>query len=133
MNNAERDFPSQRLLESGWEALSEVELLTLFLDSENVSGTEANRSARCLMARLNTHISPRNLSFADLQKAGLSRKNAISLLAGIELLRKWNRRVLMPFDSFHTRREVFDYFSPLVKGKKTECFWNLLLDGIYEY
>jgi DNA repair protein RadC len=128
MTTSTRDYPSQRLAELGWNSLSESELLALFL-SNTISEKQAVQCARKVIDSLSLHISPRELSLADIENAGLSRKRAVSLLAGFKLLRRWNRRVLSPFESFHSSREVFDFFSPLVKGMKRECFWNLLLDG----
>jgi len=104
-------------------------LLSLFLKSEEISEERAVEYARNLLTVRNAKASPRNLTYADTRRAGLSRRASVSLLAGMRLMRRWNRRVLMPFDTFHTSHEIFEFFAPLVKGMKRESFWNLLLDG----
>ncbi len=129
MTTSIRDYPTQRLAVFGWDALSESQLLALFLGADKSSEQQAVEHARNLMDTLNSHLSPRELSFADIRKAGLSQTKTVSLLAGLRLFRRWNRRVLMPCDSFHSSREIFDFFAPLVRDMKRECFWNLLLDG----
>lgn len=128
MTPIDRDIPSRRLKELGWDALSETELLALFL-CIGFSEDKAINHSRKVMRKIKKDFSSPRLCVADIMEAGLSHDSAVSILAGLRLLRRWNRRVMPPSDSFHTSREIFDFFAPIVRGLKRECFWNLLLDG----
>ena len=62
-------------------------------------------------------------------QGGLSRDQALSIVAAMHLFRRVQRTALFAGQTFRSSIEIFRHFQPLVDGLKKECFWNVLLDG----
>jgi len=120
--------PSRRLLELGWESLSDIELFALFL-SPGLSDRRALQAANRI---LETAASPKRLcrlTYGELRELGLTHRRTLALQAAFLLARRSGRRVISPGESFRSSLQIFHYFKPRVQDLKKECFWNVLLNG----
>lgn len=128
MNNVTSDSPESRLVETGWEGLTNQELLQLLFWQGN-SLTRARRAARSILSKLTSPRKFRSASFAELRAGGLNYKQSLAVLAALEFFRRANVRLLPPSRSFRTSLEIYSYFRPRFEGVRKECFWGALLDG----
>jgi len=121
-------LPHRRLLELGWESLSDIELFALFL-SPGLSETRALQVAQATMGAVNSTRRFCRLPYGELRKLGLTHRRTLALQAALQLLKRAGRRVICPGESFRSSLEIFHYFGPRVHDLKKECFWTVLLDG----
>jgi DNA repair protein RadC len=128
MEAASQYLPHRRLLESGWESLSDVELLALFL-SPGLSEARALQVAQTTLLAVNSTRELLRLPYGDLRKLGLTHRRAVSLQAALRLAKRANLRAICHGQSFRSSLEIFRYFGPRIQHLRKECFWNVLLDG----
>ncbi|MEE8348239.1 MAG: DNA repair protein RadC [Acidobacteriota bacterium] len=121
-------FPTQRLFESGWKALTDVELVALLVGPGS-SEAQALRDAQQLLEVVGSAAQLGGITWEELHRAGWGRKKAQAILAAIELQCRLQKNALSPGQPFSSSLEIFRHFQPLVDGLKKECFWCLLLDG----
>jgi len=121
-------LPAQRLFESGWNSLSDLELLALVLAPTD-SDQQALIRARRILDLLGSARGLRRASYSLLRQAGMTRKQTRSLLAAVHLFQRWGSVPLAAGDSLHNSAQVYRHFRGSVPGLLKECFWTLLLDG----
>ena len=121
-------FPTQRLFESGWEALSDMELVALLVGPGSPEG-QSLRDAQRLLEVVGSAAELGKATWEELHRAGLGRRKALAILAAVELRNRMQKDPLSPGQTFRSSLEIFRHFRPLVEGLKKECFWCLLLDG----
>ena len=120
--------PARRLFEVGWESLADTELLALLIGP----GSPEKRALRKAYKLLESFGSARNLkqaTYHELCRSGLHDRQALAVLAALELFRRIHQIALFPGQSFRTSVEIFRHFQFQFQGLKKECFWNVLLDG----
>jgi DNA repair protein RadC len=123
------DTISNKLVESGWEALSTRELLALALGPGLAVEQSLNLASR-ILSEARHHSEVEGISRACLQRAGLSERRSTALLAAFQLARQLRRPLVLPSGRrFHSSSEVFEYFRRRFNSLRKECFWSLLLDG----
>ena len=121
-------LPYRRLLELGWESLSEIELLALFL-TPGLSEMRALQGAQKILQKVKSTKRLCKLPYGELRELGLTHRRTIALQAAFLLAKRAGRGVICPGESFRSSLEIFRYFKPRVEDLKKECFWNVLLDG----
>ncbi len=128
MNGSVELLPAQRLFESGWNSLSDVELLALVLAPTD-SDQQALTRARRIMELLGSIRRLRRASYSLLRQAGLTRRQTQALLAAAHLFQRLGNVPLVAGDSLHNSAQVYRHFRASVPALLKECFWTLLLDG----
>jgi DNA repair protein RadC len=128
METSRTYLPSHRLLELGWDSLSDIELLALFL-RPGLSELRAMHVAQKITETVESASRLFHLPYGDLRKLGLSHRRAIALQAASFLLQRSKRRIVCRGDSFRSSLDIYRYFRSRVQDLKKECFWNILLDG----
>ena len=121
-------LPHRRLLELGWESLSDVELFALFLNP-GLSEIRAMQTAQTILKTVDSTKKFCRLPYGELRKLGLSHRRTLALQAAFLLAKRAGHPVICPGESFRSSLQIFRYFSPRVQDLKKECFWNVLLDG----
>ncbi|GAB4176157.1 MAG: DNA repair protein RadC [Rhodocyclaceae bacterium] len=125
----EQERPRERLLASGAGALSEAELLAIFL-RVGVRGKSAVDLARDLLARFG---SLRRLTEAPLgeftRAPGLGRAKYVQLQAAVELARRVLAESMQHGDFLSSPRQVQDYLRLRLGALPHEVFLVLLLDA----
>jgi len=121
-------LPQRRLLELGWESLSDVELFALFLNP-GLSEIRAMQKAQTILKTVDSTKKFCRLPYGELRKLGLSHRRTLALKAAFLLAKRAGHPVICPGESFRSSLQIFRYFSPRVQDLKKECFWNVLLDG----
>ena len=114
-------FPSRRLFDTEWNALSDVELLTLLIGS----GTPEERAwleAQRIMDAVGSLCGLKEIAYSRLRGLGLGRRKALAVLAATHLACRLQRATLLPGQPFRSSIEVYRHFQPLVYGLKKECF-----------
>ena len=121
-------LPYRRLLELGWDSLSDLELLALFL-RPGLSEVRAMEVAQTIFRTVESTRRLFKLPYGELRQLGLTPRRTVALQAAFLLAKRASRRVIIPGESFRSSLEIFRYFGPRVQDLKKECFWNTLLDG----
>ena len=121
-------LPSRRLFEADFESLSDVELVALVIGS-GITESQALKDATHLLEVIGSAEELKGMSWLELCGGGLSRDQALSIVAAMHLFRRVQRTALFAGQTFRSSIEIFRHFQPLVDGLKKECFWNVLLDG----
>lgn len=124
--------PREKLLAKGSKALSDQELLAIFLRT-GVSGM----SAIDLAAKLLTHfgglgalLSANQTSFCSIKGLGLAKY--CQLKATLELTERYLREQLKNNDIFTSSKQVEDYLSVQMRDYQREVFSVLLLDSRHQ-
>ena len=126
----EDERPRERLLRDGAQALSDAELLAIFL-RVGVKGKSAVDLARDLLASCDGSLSRlAAASVAELQRiAGLGPAKAAQLKATLELSRRALLEEMVSRDVLSSPREVRDYLRLKLAALPYEVFMVLLLDA----
>ncbi len=114
-------FPTQRLFESGWKALSDMELVALLVGPGSPED-KALRDAQRLLEVVGFAAELGDVTWEELHRSGLGRRKALAILAAIELRNRIQKSRLSPGQPFRSSIEIFSHFKPLVEGLKKECF-----------
>ena len=126
----EDERPRERLLRDGAQALSDAELLAIFL-RVGVKGKSAVDLARDLLASCDGSLSRlAAASVAELQRiAGMGPAKAAQLKATLELSRRALLQEMASRDVLSSPREVRDYLRLKLAALPYEVFMVLLLDA----
>lgn len=126
----EDERPRERLLRDGAQALSDAELLAIFL-RVGVKGKSAVDLARDLLVSCGGSLSRlASASIADLQRiAGMGPAKAAQLKATLELSRRALLEEMASRDVLSSPREVRDYLRLKLATLPYEVFMVLLLDA----
>ena len=126
----EDERPRERLLRDGAQALSDAELLAIFL-RVGVKGKSAVDLARDLLASCDGSLSRLAASSIDeLQRiAGMGPAKAAQLKATLELSRRALLQEMASRDVLSSPREVRDYLRLKLAALPYEVFMVLLLDA----
>jgi DNA repair protein RadC len=126
----EDERPRERLLRDGAQALSDAELLAIFL-RVGVKGKSAVDLARDLLASCDGSLSRLAASsIAELQRiAGMGPAKAAQLKATLELSRRALLQEMASRDVLSSPREVRDYLRLKLAALPYEVFMVLLLDA----
>jgi DNA repair protein RadC len=126
----EADRPRERLLREGAEALSDAELLAIFL-RVGIRGKSAVDLARDLLAQFSGSVAQlAAASVDDLQRvAGMGPAKAAQLAATLELARRALREQMNQRDLMSSPQQVRDYLRLKLAALPYEVFMVLLLDA----
>ena len=126
----EDERPRERLLRDGAQALSDAELLSIFL-RVGVKGKSAVDLARDLLASCDGSLSRlAAASIAELQRiVGMGPAKAAQLKATLELSRRALLEEMASRDVLSSPREVRDYLRLKLAALPYEVFMVLLLDA----
>ncbi len=125
----ESERPRERLLKHGASALSDAELLAIFL-RVGVRGASAVDLARTLLGHfgsLNRLFAARVAEFAEIPGMGSAKYS--QLQAVVELARRALREEMAAGDALSSPRAVRDWLSLTLGGLPHEVFMVLLLDA----
>jgi DNA repair protein RadC len=125
----EDERPRERLLKHGASALSEAELLAIFLRT-GVAGTSAVELGRALLARFG---SLRNLFAASLSEVaevrGLGPAKYVQLQAVIEMTRRALAEDIRERDAMSSPQAVREFLSLSLGARTHEVFLAMFLDS----
>ncbi|MFQ5598744.1 MAG: DNA repair protein RadC [Nitrospiria bacterium] len=120
--------PRERLLERGSSVLTDAQLLAIVLrtgsDRENALQLAMNLSKKFHPLSRMTQVGVSELCSVR----GIGPAKAAQLMAAFELGRRSLAVPLSGSMKFLRSRDIFNHFSPLLKGLKKECFKIILLD-----
>ena len=121
--------PREKLLEKGYKALSDQELLAIFLRT-GVSGMSAIDLASKLLTHfggLGSLLSANQTSFCSVKGLGVAKY--CQLKATLELTERYLAEQLRDNDIFTSPKQVEDYLSVQMRDYQREVFSVLLLDS----
>lgn len=121
--------PRERLLEQGASALSDAELLAIFIRT-GVVGVSAVDLARQLLARfgsLTQLFAANEKEFCEIH--GMGRAKFVQLQAVQEMARRALREELMVGDAINSPRAVREFLQMMLRGRGQEVFVVLFLDA----
>ncbi|MDD4911306.1 MAG: DNA repair protein RadC [Sideroxydans sp.] len=121
--------PRERLLERGASALSDAELLAIFIRT-GVVGVSAVDLARQLLARfgsLTQLFAANENEFCEIH--GMGRAKFVQLQAVQEMARRALREELMVGDAINSPRAVREFLQMMLRGRGQEVFVVLFLDA----
>jgi len=125
----EQERPRERLLKDGPAALSDAELLAIFL-RVGVRGKSAVDLARELLARFGSLCRLTAASAAELTRTpGLGQAKYVQLQAAIELARRALAEELKQGDPLSAPRQVRDFLRLKLGALPHEVFMVMLLDA----
>lgn len=121
--------PREKLLERGASALSDAELLAIFLRT-GVVGKSAVDLARELLARfgnLTQLIAASEKDFCEIH--GLGQAKYVQLQAVVEISRRALQEEMKAGDALNSPRAVREYLQLLLRARQQEVFVALFLDA----
>jgi len=124
----EGERPREKLMQKGAAALSDAELLAIFLRT-GVTGQSAVDLARVLL----THFGNLTRLFAASEKEfcgihGMGQAKYVQLQAVLEMSRRALQEEMQRGDALNSPRAVRDYLQLLLGGRQHEVFLVLFLD-----
>lgn len=125
----EGERPREKLVQRGAAALSDAELLAIFLRT-GVVGKSAVDLARELLARfgsLNGMFAASESAFCEIH--GLGPAKYVQLQAVLEMSRRALQEEMQSGDALNSPRAVRDYLQLQLRGKPQEVFMALFLDA----
>lgn len=125
----EGERPRERLLQRGAAALSDAELLAIFL-RVGVRGKSAVDLARELLARfggLTAMFAADEQTFCAIH--GMGRAKYVQLQAVLEMSRRALKEEVHAGDALNSPQAVRDYLRLLLQGRQQEVFAALFLDA----
>ena len=126
---ADNDRPRERLDAQGPEALSDAELIALVLRTGS-RGQDAWSVARGLLDSVGGLRALESTPARVLEAIrGVGPAKTASLLAAVELGRRWSAVPIERGGAFRGPRDVQRHFEPRLRGLHRESFQSLLLDG----
>jgi len=124
----EGERPREKLLQRGANALSDAELLAIFLRT-GVVGKSAVDLARELLTRFGSLTQLVAASKADFCKTkGIGQAKFVLLQAVLEMSRRALKEEMQRDDALNSPRAVRDYLQLLLGGRHQEIFLVLFLD-----
>lgn len=125
----QRERPREKLLEQGPQALSDAELLAIFLRT-GVAGTNAVDLARQLLNRfggLRALVSAKQEEFCSAK--GLGQAKYVQLQAVMEMARRYLAEALHREQAFTSAEDTRAYLISRMRDEPNELFAMLLLDS----
>ncbi len=125
----EGERPREKLLQRGASALSDAELLAIFLRT-GVVGKSAVDLARELLHRfgsLTTLFAAREKDFCEIH--GMGQAKYVQLQAVLEMARRALREQMVSGDALNSPRAVRDYLQLVLRGRLQEVFMAIFLDA----
>lgn len=121
----ENERPREKLLQGGAQNLTEAELLAILIRT-GVRGATAVDIAKKLLSEGRTLRSLARMSPAELQKFGLGKSRAVTVVAAFELARRFlSTEETSPVIQSPT--DVVNWMAPVLRDLRHEEFWALLL------
>jgi DNA repair protein RadC len=121
--------PREKLLERGASALSDAELLAIFLRT-GVAGKSAVDLARELLSRFNNLTQLIAASEKEFCKVhGLGRAKYVQLQAVVEISRRALQEEMSSGDALNSPRAVREYLQLTLRGRQQEVFVAIFLDA----
>lgn len=125
----EQERPREKLLQSGAQALSDAELLALFIGS-GTGGVTAVDVAKRLLIEYQNLGALASVGAAELGRMkGIGPARAARILAAFELGRRVQGRVCESRPRIKTPSDVAERYAPQLRDLKRETFRVLLLDS----
>ncbi len=123
------DRPIERLINSGAESLSNVELLTILIKS-GTKQKSATTLAEEILKNIDNIHELKNLKLEQLKKIkGIGTKKAASILAALELSKRINSEINTLNDLKITNSSlVYKYYKNLIGDKLQEYFYCIYLN-----
>ena len=121
--------PREKLLQRGPSALSDAELLAIFLRT-GVVGKSAVDLARDVLARFNTLtrlFAAGEREFCDIH--GMGQAKYVQLQAVLEMSRRALQEEMQAGDALNSPRAVRDYLQLLLRARQQEVFIAIFLDA----
>ena len=121
--------PREKLLQRGPSALSDAELLAIFLRT-GVVGKSAVDLARDVLARFNTLtrlFAAGEREFCDIH--GMGQAKYVQLQAVLEMSRRALQEEMQAGDALNSPRAVRDYLHLLLRARQQEVFIAIFLDA----
>ena len=121
--------PREKLLQRGAAALSDAELLAIFLRT-GVVGKSAVDLARDLLARfgsLTQLFAAEEQEFCDIH--GMGQAKFVQLQAVLEMSRRALREEMLSGDALNSPRAVREYLQLLLRSRQQEVFMAIFLDA----
>ncbi len=125
----EGERPREKLLQRGAAALSDAELLAIFLRT-GVVGKSAVDLARELLTRfgnLNQLFAAREREFCEMH--GMGQAKYVQLQAVLEMARRALNEEMQAGDALSSPRAVRDYLQLLLRSRMQEVFMVIFLDA----
>ncbi|ADE10991.1 RadC family protein [Sideroxydans lithotrophicus] len=126
---AEGERPREKLLQRGAAALSDAELLAIFLRT-GVVGMSAVDLARDLLVRfgsLTRMFAASEKDFCDIH--GMGRAKFVQLQAVVEMSRRALREEMQSGDVLNSPRAVREYLQLLLRSRQQEVFVAIFVDA----
>lgn len=121
--------PREKLIQRGAAALSDAELLAIFLRT-GVTGKSAVDLARDLLNRfasLTALFSASQTDFCEIH--GMGQAKYVQLQAVLEMARRALKEEMQNGDALNSPRAVREYLQLLLRGKSQEVFMAIFLDA----
>ncbi len=126
---AEEDRPREKLLLRGRHGLSNAELIAILIGSGNSSETAVELSQRILLQHGNDLNRLGKLHVTDLMTfKGIGEAKAVSIIAAMELGRRWQEKDAEPRLQIRSSRDIYDVIYPVISDLPHEEFWVLFLN-----
>ena len=124
--------PREKLLQRGAAALSDAELLAIFLRT-GVVGKSAVDLARDLLARfgnLTQLFAAKEQEFCDIH--GMGQAKFVQLQAVLEMSRRALREEMLSGDALNSPQAVREYLQLLLRSRQHEVFMVIFLDAQHQ-
>lgn len=125
----EGERPREKLIQRGAAALSDAELLAIFLRT-GVTGKSAVDLARDLLSRFKSLTQMFAASEADFCAIhGMGQAKYVQMQAVLEMSRRALGEEMQSGDALNSPRAVRDYLQLLLRGRQQEVFMVIFLDA----
>ena len=125
----EGERPREKLIQRGAAALSDAELLAIFLRT-GVTGKSAVDLARDLLTRFNSLTQMFAASETDFCAIhGMGQAKYVQMQAVLEMSRRALSEEMRTGDALNSPRAVRDYLQLLLRGREQEVFMVIFLDA----
>jgi len=126
----EDDRPREKLISKGKAALSDAELLAILIGSGNREESAVALSQRMLASAKNNLNEFGKTSVKVLMDfKGIGEAKAVSIVAAMELGRRYRSEVTLKKDKITSSQAVFDLLQPILGDLYHEEFWIVYLNN----
>ena len=126
----EDDRPREKLLQKGKTTLSDAELLAILIGSGSRNESAVELSKRILASVHNNLIELGKCSVSNLISfKGVGEAKAISMIAAMELSRRYNTSEGIKKDKITSSNTVFKILQPILGDLPHEEFWIIYLNN----
>ena len=126
----ESDRPRERLINKGVDMLSDEELIAIILKTGNKDNS-AKELASILIREVGGLQNLNSINYVMLKRIkGIGPAKACDIIASIELGKRINKEIDdLKNIRLNSTNLVYEYYRPLLKDKKQECFYCVYLDN----